>query len=173
MHEESNQQLSQFIDNELDGENTLELLQRLKEIPELEERIRRYQVASHVIKNEAPILADKDFVHQVTQAIQNEVTFMLPKQRQPIISMISALAIAASVAVVAVVIYQQPDISDADQDTMFIAGNQQKTLQSQPVENRLQPMDSRFNDYLYAHRGSLYIAEPSAHPYAKLAGYGQ
>ena len=167
MHELANQKLSQYVDNELSGKETLELLQQLKEQPDLNGKISRYQMVSQVLKNETPVLVNTDFVEQVNQSLEQDVTYLLPKRRRSIGTVVSGLALVASFAIVTVIINKQTDKSENNRAIIQVADNQQS------AESQLQPTNPRFNEYLHAHRGSLYIAEPAAHPYAKLAGYGK
>ena len=175
MQEEINENISQFIDNELSKEKSLKLLQQLQQQSVLDEKMSRYELVRSVIKNENLILTDDSFVQRVNVEIQQEPTYLLPNHRQfNRVTISSILAIAASFALVAVVLTNDlPNSTEDIPQELVLADNQpQQKLKSEQVQT-LQPVDSKFYEHLYAHRGSLYIAEPSAHPYAKLAGYGK
>jgi len=177
MHDEINQLISQFIDDELSREDSLRLLRILKDRPEVEEKMRRFELTRAVMTRKKAVLADADFVKKISQQIAQEPSFLIPKKssfNNLLIS--SALAVAASVAIVTVLVLR--DVSNGSENgrqSMVVADAGRQSTQPQEVEEvpLMQPVDARFNEYLQAHRGSLYIAEPTIHPYARLAGYGQ
>lgn len=173
MLEQSNEKISQYFDNELAGDEALKLHKQFGSQPELEQKIRRYHMVSQVIRNDSPVLADNNFVQKVNQALDEEVTHFLPKKRQSMRTLMSGVALAASVATVAVIINQQTEQPPRNQEFMLVAKNHPKAVENRPVSNKIQPVNPRFNQYLHAHRGGLYFADPTAQPYAKLAGYGK
>ena len=176
MHDELNQQISLFIDNELAHADAMKLLQQINQQPETDKTLRRFELISEVMKNEKVVISDADFVKRVSQEIKQEPFHLGAKRHRFNRSLITtALAIAATVATVAVLVnkeVQTPAENDA-QHGFVVADIQPSDIPEPEYQDRLQPVDSQFEDYLQAHRGNLYMAEPAVHPYARLAGYGQ
>ena len=181
MHDEINQKVSQFIDDELPHHEALQLLTEIKKQPELDARLQRYEVASAILKNHPANLVSTDFAEKINQAVQQEVIYFLPKKTAKSTYFKSALAVAAGVAGVAVLVSNNvPKLTDVKQESYVIAEN----IANQPIPlARKSPVkviyrkptssDPRFNRYLQAHRGNLYTIDSGAQTYATLAGYGQ
>lgn len=175
MHDELNQQISLFIDNELAHADAMKLLQQINQQPETDKTLRRFELISEVMKNEKVVISDADFVKRVSQEIKQEPFHLCAKRHRFNQSLYTtALAIAATVAVVAVLVTKEVQTPAENAQHGFVVADSQTVDVPEPeYQDRLQPVDSRFDDYLQAHRGNLYMAEPAVHPYARLAGYGQ
>lgn len=180
MHDEINQKASQFIDDELPQHEALQLLTKIKKQPELDARLQRYEIASAILKNHSPNFIRTDFSEKISQVVEQEVIYFLPKKTSRSAYFKSALAVAAGVAGVAVLVSNNvPKLTDK-QESYVIAEN----IANQPIPlTRKKPVkviyrkpatiDPRFNRYLQAHRGNLYTIDSGAQTYATLAGYGQ
>lgn len=181
MHDEINQKVSQFIDDELPEHEALHLLTEIKKQPELDARLQRYEMASAILKNHPPHFISTVFSETISQAVEQEVIYFLPKKTAKAIYFKSALAVAAGVAGVAVLVSNNvPKLTDVKQEPYVIAENvvNQPTPRTRksPIKviyRKPATIDPRFNRYLQAHRGNLYTIDSGVQTYATLAGYGQ
>ena len=181
MHDEIDQKVSQFIDDELSQHEALQLLTKIKKQPELDAKLQRYEMASAILKNHSPISLSSDFAEKISQAVEQEVVYFLPKKTTRLKHYKSALAVAAGVAGVAVLVANNvPKLTDIKQEPYVIANNITNQaippVSKQPVKiiyRKPAAVDPRFNSYLQAHRGNLYTIDSGAQTYARLAGYGQ
>ncbi len=181
MHDEIDQKFSQFIDGELSQHEALQLLTEVKKQPELDAKLHRYEMASAILKNQSPISLSPDFSEKISQAVEQEVVYFLPKKSTRLKHYKSALAVAAGVAGVAVLVANNvPKLIEIKQEPYVVANNIANQsippVSKQPVKviyRKPAAVDPRFNRYLQAHRGNLYTIDSGAQAYARLAGYGQ
>ena len=184
MHDEIDQKFSQFIDGELSQHEALQLLTEVKKQPELDAKLHRYEMASAILKNQSPISLSSDFSEKISQAVEQEVVYFLPKKSTRLKHYKSALAVAAGVAGVAVLVANTannvPKLIEIKQEPYVVANNIANQsippVSKQPVKviyRKPAAVDPRFNRYLQAHRGNLYTIDSGAQAYARLAGYGQ
>lgn len=181
MHDEINQKISQFIDDELPQHKALQLLTEIKKQPELDAKLQRYEMASAILKKHPSISIRADFSEKISQALASEVVYLLPKKRTKSIYYKSAMAVAAGVAGVAIFLANNvPELTDVKQEPFLVANdisNQKTPVEKQePVEVVLRKsatIDPRFKHYLQAHRGNLYTIDPGVQSYARLAGASQ
>lgn len=181
MHDDLIQKISQFLDNELDQEESLSLLKKIQTEPELLSKMNRYEAISHVLKTDVFLYPSAGFSAKVNKDLQNEPIHLLPKShffgaqklpRQPTI-----IALAASIAVVAVISFQGIN---------FAGNNLKKSpplqLAKQQIPEKLAPelaglhekeqlpANARFNDYLQAHDSSIYTSgEANFRPFATVS----
>lgn len=205
MHDEY-LKLSQFIDNELDHEQSLQLLDKMARDRDLEQTYRRYGAVSQAMKSEVFLSVSDDFVRQVSDRIKSEPSYLIPRNNRKKFQILSLSAVAASLAVVAVMLIKNyPSDAYVSESPLTIANNNssqnqssyQPFIASQRVQNkgdesiqmvagsrhmnnsitrrqpRMQPVNSKFNDYLQAHSGNLYSSGADFQAYAQVAGYGQ
>lgn len=186
MHNEANQKISMFIDEELDYRESVELLKKFKSDEAVKAKMRRYQVISHVIKTEEYFPLSADFTDKISAQIQQEPVYLLPVASQPQTNQRKKLyAIAAStIAAVVLVgksINNQPSTAYPALSSSSTVAPQQLAaipvdkpeVKVRPDNNRL-PANARFNDYLRAHNGSIYTSgEVSIQPYARVAAFGK
>ena len=102
MPEDLNQKISQFLDNELDHADALNLLQIMQSQPELQDKMNRYEAISHALKTDVFLAAKSDFSAKIHQQIQQEPFHLLP-QRKSFKRTHKLMALAASIAIVAVI----------------------------------------------------------------------
>ncbi len=172
--------ISQFLDDELDHTELDSLLHEIKNKPELKNTFNRYQVMSQALKAEQNITINADFLEKIKQQINQEPHYLLPKKvsknRSVNFWQKTSLAVAATVACVAVIVSQQVGTQDNNQ-TQQMAAVDIKLLE-QPAQNveyinkpsqheRLKAYLQAHNDELYTH-GSLYV-----HPLASTVSYGR
>ncbi len=101
------EQLSALVDDELaDSEQSL-LIRQMARNPELRERLLHYQLISDALHDNLPQQIDTCFHERVHAAVQQEVAIdVAPSRFAALFTPLAGLAIAASVAVVAVVSLQ-------------------------------------------------------------------
>ena len=87
-----NQKISQFIDDELPYEEAIALLAEVKQRPELDAKMRRFEMASSILRSHQPVSINSDFVDKVSQAIEQEVVYFIPNTRKRSKYVSSALA---------------------------------------------------------------------------------
>ncbi len=109
MKDSIHEQLSALVDDELaDSEQAL-LVRQLVKKPELRERLLHYQVISDALHDKLPERIDTHFHQRVHAAIAQEVTIHAspsPSRLGALVRPLAGLAVAASVAVVAVISLQ-------------------------------------------------------------------
>ncbi len=181
MPDKMNQKISQFIDDELPYEEALQLLTEVKQQPDLDAKMRRYEMASTILRSHQPVSIDSDFVDKVSQALEQEVVYFLPntKKRSKYVS--SALAVAAGVAGVAILVANNvPKLENPLQERYVVSANNPSQIEfkktRRPVKmvvRKSGAIDPRFYSYLQAHRGNLYTIDSGVQSYASLAGYEQ
>lgn len=190
MHNDVNQKLSMFIDDELSYDETQLMIKRIKSDSSLKAVMLRYQAISHALKTEEYQKLNSDFFEKVSQQVRQEATYLLPEKKSinpP--RHRKMIAIAASTLVAAVIVgetikfkqsqlsYQQLASTTSAANPSSLAVNQSATVIIQQAKEKpsdRQPMTKEFNDYLQAHNGSLYMnGGVGAQPYAKVAAYGQ
>lgn len=179
---EIHQKIAQFTDGELHHVELEGFLLDIKKNPQLKNKITRYQRVSDALKLDDYIVSNDDFLAKITQGIEQEPHYLLPKQKVEQTSVAfwqkTSLAVAASVAIVAVVVFQQritPEVNFSN-NSQLIAENEIKT-QQQPVQvaraTRLSQHE-RLKAYLQLHSDDLYThGSLTAHPMGQVASYSQ
>jgi len=175
MHEELNKQISEFLDDELKQHQALSLLKKIKANPDLKSKLNRFEMISHVLKNERFIIPDPDFSSRVSEAIRLEPAYLLPQPKKSKHSR-KMFAAAASVAVLAVIggsrIYQP--ITET-QTASFMQNSVSPS--NAPIalarHSQNQSINQRINEYLQAHNSSVYTnGQANFQPYARVTAYG-
>lgn len=166
MQEQLNEKLSQFIDDELDGAQSLELLTAVSEDDALKDKLRRYQIASQVLKSSEYSLVSSDFADKIHQQLRHEPIYFMPRQKAAIKWQKAGLAIAASTVLAVVWLASKVEPRQANP---FSAVGVVAHSGSESTE-----MHVRFKDYLQAHDNTLYVnTVQAAQPYARVVGYSQ
>lgn len=70
MSEELHEKISQFLDNELDCKNSLHLLHNMLMRADLQNKLKRYQMIGHALKEQGFIPVTAGFSEQVWQKIE-------------------------------------------------------------------------------------------------------
>lgn len=179
MQEEINIKISQFLDDDLDQQQALSLLKTVRQDAELKNKMARYQAVSQVLNSEDCLLAKAGLVDEVQQQIKQEPVFFIPPKRPHITWQKTSLAIAASLAIVAVLIPKSFNNSEMnDGSNRVVAQQEVQQAAEQPKQQYIRvkqyPANHRFNDYLQAHSNSVYtIGASNYQPYGRVAGYSQ
>lgn len=177
MNTEINKKISQMLDDELHYTEQENVLIEIRQHPELNNKMNRYQAVSHVFKTDGFIIVKDDFLDNINQELNQAPHYFLPQQavKKSSISLWqkTSMAVAASVAVVAVMVSQQTELQStgSQQNAVFVA-------QKQPVEALPKAVNDsqheRFKAYLQAHSNDLYTHGSSSYqPYARVATYGR
>ena len=194
MIEELNQKISQLIDNDLDKEDALALLKKMKQDPVLQAKLSRYETIGHAIKSDVFLSVDSDFAARVNQAIKKEPVYLLPKRKSVFNPNLRLSALAASIALLAVLVSQgfltYSSSESLNKPSLLIASNtkpeplntlaqisQSLVPSERPLETKsgtVQPSVSRFAEYLQAHNSTRYIDGGfERQPYARVVSYSQ
>jgi sigma-E factor negative regulatory protein RseA len=153
MNKISNQTISQFLDNDLDTDDALDLLQDMHKNPNLAETLSRYEAVSHALKTQEYIAIRPDFLSGISAQLENEPSYFLPARKaKPKLAFAynqKVLALAASVAMVAVLlVYGGKQLAQINQPAAMQTAKVQ-------VEDPY-PLNKRINAYLQAHNNSVY-----------------
>ena len=180
MPEDFNQKISQFLDNELDHVQALNLLKKMRLQPELQDKLNRYEAISHAIKTDVFSVTNADFLSKISQQIQKEPVYLLP-QHKPFRRSHKQIALAASIVIVAVIAGHS--MNDPDQYPKAGSAVQvaQHQLPEQPSNQAVYtnqdaqyPLNKRINDYLQAHNSSVYTnGEADFQSFARVTTYSQ
>ncbi len=180
MTEDFNQKISQFLDNELDHVQALNLLNKIKLQPELQDKLNHYQAISYAMKTDDFLLTKADFLKNIQQQLQKEPIHFLPTQNSPKWSH-KQIALAASIAIVAVVaghgmINLNMDPRSKIASIIQVAQYPQSRKASEPVayanKAKQYPLNKRINDYLQAHNSSVYTnGEANFQPFTRVTAY--
>jgi sigma-E factor negative regulatory protein RseA len=174
MSEDLNQKISQFLDNELDHIDALNLLKKMQLQSELQDKLNRYQAISHAIKTDAFLLTKADFATKIHQKIQHEPVYLLP-QHNSLKRSHKQIAVAASILVVAVIAGRS--VNNLGQhsmaaSTLQVAQHQLPEQSGKPIDAAQYPLNKRINDYLQAHNSSVYTnGEANFQPFARVTAY--
>jgi sigma-E factor negative regulatory protein RseA len=126
MSEKLNEQLSALVDGELPGAEKEMLLTRLARDPELKRKWRTYHMISASLRNQLPEHTDQNLAERVGGMLEQEPPILAATaagaSRWPrVFKPLAGLAIAASVAVVAVLTMQQLRPSSTTDSTAIVA----------------------------------------------------
>ena len=110
MKDKLHEQLSALVDDELTGPEQALLTKRIGSDADLHQRLSRYQLISDTLRNQLPERIDPAFSARVQAAVMDESaqTTAIPASRRlaALLKPVAGLAVAASVAVVAVLSLQ-------------------------------------------------------------------
>ena len=163
MNESTKEQLSAFIDGEQNGEH---LLDKLTQDEEMKETWSRYHLIGDCLRDNLPDQISTHIPVNVKNALQHEPTILAPTKKRFDIKPLVGMAIAASVAMVAVLTLQtgnengaasigSPTIANTDSQVESFNFSEPQILpaavkQSDTPESIV---NQRLNDYLMNHNG--------------------
>ncbi len=183
MTENDHEQISSLIDDELPDSERSEAIDSLGDGGKLRQRWERYHLISDVLGNNLPDAIDQGFADRVRDALAGEPAVLAPRRstrKAPaIVKQVAGLAVAATVAAVAILAVQEYNQS--------VAPAPQKVAQKEasgPVPgtgewirvsgvnwNMDHPkVESKLNNYLVNHNGYS-SGMQGILPYAKIVGY--
>ncbi|MDD5462605.1 MAG: sigma-E factor negative regulatory protein [Methylococcales bacterium] len=176
MPEDLNQKISQFLDNELDHEEALALLQKMQTHSELQDKMNRYESISHALKTDFFLMVQSDLSSKISLQIQQEPIHFLP-QIKPINRDYKIIALAASIAVVAVIAGQNINHqTEQNKAAPVLYAKQQSASKTVAYAHQAEQLalNARINEYLQAHNSSVYTnGEANFQPFAKVTAYSQ
>ncbi|MEQ1636157.1 MAG: sigma-E factor negative regulatory protein [Methylococcales bacterium] len=196
MSDPIHQKISQFLDDDLNQLESLQLLNALQQQPHLQSTMQRYLLINQALKSRPVLAASEGFVAQIQQKLEQEPVYFLPRQSRisPPFFKKAALALAASVAAVAIILPVGMRVISINHTGVLnlaqqqaVKSTKQALLGAHPsdagllVSNnsgssmRMYPVNQRFQDYLQAHNGSLYTTNgvENLQYRAQLASYGK
>jgi len=161
MSDSMNETTNQKISSLLDDEQTLDqdLMQSLSNDDEAKEKWARYNLVSDTLNDRYKHKVDSSWFSDLSAQLENEPTILAPRVSktftQKVVKQIAGLAVAASVAMLAIVNFQQTQISTTNLATNVASiGNQQSfaTSDIKPVTLRLnKATESKLSGYLVNH----------------------
>jgi sigma-E factor negative regulatory protein RseA len=169
MTDEAKEHVSAMVDGELDSEDCRRLIGRLAVDPELKAHWERYHLISDTLGNHLPAQLGTGLAERVAAALEAEPTILAPRPRvlerlRPYLSQGASVAVAASVAVMAIVglpvlVREDPAVPAAP------------LAQSSFADTRT-PVQSRLSQYLVNHyeHGAMTRAQ-GVLPYVRIVGY--
>jgi sigma-E factor negative regulatory protein RseA len=123
MTKQYEEQLSSFMDGELDHTSHEQIIKNISSDQQLKNRWERYHLISDSLKNNLPASLQFDFADSVMSAVEAEPTVLAPQTQRvgqpsermpaPLMKRVAGFAIAASVATIAVIGVQTQYESEA------------------------------------------------------------
>ena len=170
MVDKINEQISALIDDELSDEELPLLMKRLASDDELQKSMHRYQMMSQAIKDELPFEGKFDLSAQINQALDEQAEQISTKsddkntgkKKFSVFDQVTGFAIAATVAVVAVLVVKTVPENSAVPAQIATQGTH--WISSQPM------VESKLNAYLVKHNQSVVPAFHGANN-VRLVGY--
>ncbi len=187
MTEKLNEKVSALMDGDLAGSDAQDVIHDLKQSAELRQCWERYHLIGDALRNNLPPVVRHDLASRISAAIEADTSQPLPtvvpfvsrQKNKPapfFLKPLAGLAIAASVAAVAVVSFDMGgDVAPAVQ-TMAAAPAQMQGVNRLPVSVTPLVVDeaaaqSRLNDYLVNHSQYSTVMQGEMLPSARIVGY--
>lgn len=168
MKEKLHEQLSALVDDELEHAEQALLLRQIGTDPVLRERLARYQVISDALQNHLPPRLDIGFHKSIQAALKDEPAVQVAASRfAGMLKPVAGVAVAASVAVVAVLSLQSIR-TETPSSTQAVASlpAAQDYLRADIKEP---PAPHSLNAYLVNH--NEYAVNRGMLPYVRLVGH--
>ncbi|MFZ2726518.1 MAG: sigma-E factor negative regulatory protein [Methylococcaceae bacterium] len=146
MPEELHQKISQFLDNELEIDEALELLHTMQHKEDLHHKMQRYQAISHALKSQVFLPVKTDFSARIAQAIheyEEHHPTLLTKTFKPF-----WLTLAASATFLAVIGFQINDLRLNKPHPLPAQTTQQTLATLSKTNNHNRPLLLHSNDVL-------------------------
>ena len=184
MNKALNQKISQFLDDDLDVDDALDLLQKMQWDADMANTRNRYETISHALKTHEFLTVKADFSAKISAQIQQEPFHLLPVRKPAVISRNKLLALAASVAVIAVLAVRGANdpAGRISRPSALQLARQHAVQAPKPITYAHQsaqagaqyPLNKRINDYLQAHNSSVYTnGESDLAPLGRVTAYRQ
>lgn len=196
MSEEVDIQISEFLDGELDESRLSTFLERYGNDRGLRERFSRYVVTRECLRRTRPLEGDSGFADRVMEALADEPVVLAPRRRtafsggraRRMLKPAAGLAVAASVATVAVLGLRGDNIEDGAADAPTARMSQPLAAESGgtgPRSSGLQYADAQvrqpmaqtvgasdrawLNDYLLRHKEAAgFVGRSGFMPYVHI-----
>jgi sigma-E factor negative regulatory protein RseA len=187
MTEKLNEKISALMDGDLAGRDAHDVIQDLKQSAESRQRWERYHLIGDALRNNLPPVVRHDLASRIAAAIDAETSQSLPsvvpfvprQKNKPapfFLKPLAGLAIAASVAAVAVVSFDMGGNVTPAAQTMAAAPAQMQSANRLPVSVVPLVVDevaaqTRLNDYLVNHSQYSTVMQGEMLPSARIVGY--
>ena len=173
MKEKLHEQLSALVDDELETAEQALLLRQIGADPALRERLERYQLISDALQNHLPPRLDIDFYKYVQAALLDEPAVQVEVSRLAgMVKPLAGLAVAASVAVVAVLSLQavRTEVPSSTPLVASVPAAQDYLRAEIKVPSAASPHDPQgLSAYLVNH--NEYAVNRGMLPYVRLVGH--
>ncbi len=177
MQENLEIKMSMLVDDELDSEETLQVLSEISTNPELRAKWNRYKSMSYALRHDSVVLPKPNFFDSVSQDLDSEPTIIGPTiARQKPRQFYPAIAAAVAASIVAVAIFTWSNLPmglNKPLGTAVVSTVKEQPIAIQKVRFGKSPsVPSRLNDYLITHDESTYSAgTQSMLPYARVVSH--
>ncbi len=180
-NEQVKSQVSSFMDGEIEKDEVSLLCKRMANNQELREQWRDYHLIRDVLTQQLPEQPNVDLSARIQDALSDEPTFSAKTKvaSTGLVKRFSGLAVAASVAILGVVVVLNTAVQPGSGEATILASTSapetaetQLAAVSNSINSTVQPMDPRLNKYLVDH--SEYAVSASVHgilPYARIVGH--
>jgi sigma-E factor negative regulatory protein RseA len=154
MEDSLKEKLCLLLDGELDPNESLQLLRRIEDDPLVRAQWTRYSLTSEVMRSGRVLLPDSGFVDRTSTALAEEPTILAPRpnKKHPFREKIVTTALAASLALLAVL------VGKSLKDYSPIRGSEllaRAELMGPSVQS---PIDPEFRDFLAMHHETAYLS---------------
>ncbi len=175
MSEQQYEKLSAIIDGELDVDD--KLIHALDNDEALRDRWQRYHLIRDSLTHQLPEQGMPDISARIAAALEDEPTVLAPVHRrisQTIMKQAAGLAVAASVATIAVMSVQTSQVAENDNGSTSIARIEQPRLDTSAIAQvrlRNQAIQSKLSGYLVNHNEYSVTARMQGMlPYMRIVG---
>lgn len=148
----SNEKLSSLVDDELDAQQSLRTLEKLRVDPELADKYQRYQLIGELMKQNRAIHIPNDFVSTIHDRLKDEPIYLQKTQtrvRERQIQWQNA-AMASAACLLLATLWFMPH-----NDKSMQAGNTSLARSTQSTELA----SAKLNEYLQAHDNAMYAGQ--------------
>jgi len=138
------EKLSLLVDDQMDVAAAMKLMKGLESSAEDAAKFSRFLLAKEVLRSRKAVIADANFVSRIHSAIEDEPAIMVPDWRKRISDQAITLALAATLAGLAV----------------FVGGSVLQEREAKPMAvAATDPASSaQLHDYLVTHNETAYLA---------------
>ena len=177
MTDDIRERLSALVDGELTEYEAVGMLDRLNHDVELKQVWERYHLVSDVMRNNFPRVTSVDLVGQVRESLDAEPVAILPMRRRwGRVKPVAGLALAASIAVVAVLTFRGDLGVDGPEGEAIARSDKVQTAPTEQLAGMRWDVDrpdveQRLNAYLVNHNGHTGNGMGGMLPYARIVAY--
>lgn len=151
MMDTSHEKLSSLIDDELDSQQSLRVLQKLRNDPELAEKYQRYQIIGELMKQNQAIKLSNDFASNIHERLRDEPTYLHRNSAPARQIQWQNAAMATAACLLAAVVWLVP----ASNNSMQMQNGLPLAQNNQTPER----VNAKLNEYLQAHDNAMYTSE--------------
>lgn len=169
------EKLSAFVDGELDELESRQLLATLSQDPALRRTWERYHLARSALHQDSEILVVSNIAERVSARLENEPSSAVGYRRRQAVRVVSTLALAASVAAIAILGVQR--LNQPESNAALLAAN--KPASQQIIRSGTTRWDTKepgaenaLNAYLVEHNEFASASGIGGMmPYVRVVGY--